>query len=121
MARILIVEDNTASLELMSYLLAASGHALERCRDGKSALEALQRRLPDLVLCDIQLPRLSGYEFARALRADPSLHGVPLLAVTALAMRGDREKALAAGFNGYIEKPIQPETFVAQVEAYLPK
>jgi len=120
MARILIIEDNAANLSLMSYLLTAHGHAVEGARDGLSGLYAARFNPPDLVLCDIQLPRLSGYELARTLRAEPALRELPLVAVTALAMRGDREQALAAGFSGYIEKPVQPETFAAEVEAFLP-
>lgn len=119
MARILIVEDNAASLTLMSYLLTAAGHTLEGCRDGQSGLEAVRRQRPDLVLCDIQLPRLSGHELAQALRADPAFRDLPLVAVTAQAMRGDSDKALAAGFNGYIAKPLEPETFARQVETFL--
>lgn len=120
MARIVIIEDNAANLGLMSYLLEARGHRLTCRRDGLSGLDEVQREPPDLVLCDIQLPRLSGYEIARRLRADAVLCALPLVAVTALAMRGDRERALAVGFDGYIEKPIAPEAFGAQVEAFLP-
>lgn len=119
MARVIIIEDNAHNLSLMAYLLSASGHVAEGWRDGQSGLDAVRREPPDLVLCDIQLPRLSGYEIATALRDDPALRTLPLVAVSALAMRGDRERALAAGFHGYIEKPVQPETFVNQVEAYL--
>jgi len=120
MARILIIEDNATNLNLMSYLLGASGHAIEGARDGQSGLQAARSNPPDLVLCDIQLPRISGYEIARTLRAEPGLRGLPLVAVTAMAMRGDREQGLAAGFDGYIEKPLQPETFAADVEGFLP-
>lgn len=120
MALILIIEDNAANLSLMSYLLTAAGHRLEAHRDGQAGLDAVLRQAPDLVLCDIQLPKLSGHHVARAIRADPALRELPLVAVTALAMRGDREQALAAGFNGYIEKPIEPETFSIMVESFLP-
>lgn len=119
MARIIIIEDNAHNLSLMAYLLSAAGHVPVGFRDGQSGLDAVRREPPDLVLCDIQLPRLSGYEVATALRDDPALRTLPLVAVSALAMRGDRERALAAGFQGYIEKPLQPDTFVTQVEAYL--
>lgn len=120
MAHILIIEDNAANLGLMSYLLSAAGHRLEGCRDGQSGLDAVRHRAPDLVLCDIELPKVTGHEIARAVRADPALRELPLVAVTAAALRGGREQALASGFTGYIEKPIKPETFSAQVEAYLP-
>lgn len=120
MARILIVEDNAANLKLMAYLLGASGHEVEGCRDGRAGLDAVRRAAPDLAVCDVQLPSLSGYDIARALRADARFRALPLVAVTALAMRGDRDRALSAGFDGYIAKPIEPETFSAQVEAFLP-
>lgn len=120
MARILIIEDNAPNLNLMSYLLTASGHSVEGCRDGQSGLDAMRRQAPDIVLCDIQLPKLSGYQIAQAVRADASLHALPLVAVTALAMRGDRARGLAGGFDEYIEKPIEAETFVALVESFLP-
>lgn len=120
MARILIVEDDAANLTLMSYLLKAVGHTLESCRDGELGLQTVRRQPPDLVLCDIEMPGMSGYEFARALRTDPAFRALPLVAVTALAMRGDSGKALAAGFNGYIAKPIEPQVFSAQIESFLP-
>lgn len=120
MARILIIEDNAANLSLMSYLLTAVGHTVEGSRDGMSGLAAALFTLPDLVLCDVQLPRLSGYEVVRTIRSEPALRELPVVAVTALAMRGDSEKGLAAGFSSYLEKPIQPETFAAQVESFLP-
>lgn len=120
MARLLIIEDNAANLNLMSYLLTTFGHVVEGCRDGQSGLDAARRLPPDLVLCDIQLPKISGYAIAQALRAEPAFQDLPLVAVSALAMRGDSEKALSAGFSGYIEKPVEPETFVSRVESFLP-
>jgi CheY-like chemotaxis protein len=120
MARVLIIEDNAPNLSLMSYLLTVSGHSVEGCRDGQSGLDAMRRQPPDIVLCDIQLPKLSGYQVAQAVRADPGLRTLPLVAVTALAMRGDRARGLVSGFDDYIEKPIEAETFVALVESFLP-
>lgn len=120
MARILVIEDNAANFALVSYLLKAAGHTLQACRDGKAGLEALRRSPPELVLCDVQLPGLSGYEIAAAVRSEPALRAIPMVAVTALAMPGDAEKARAAGFAGYIAKPIEPRTFVSDVAAYLP-
>jgi len=119
-ARILVIEDNPASLELMRYLLRAFGHAPLLTGDGVEGLEAARRVVPDLILCDVQLPGLDGHEVARQLKADGALRGIPLLAVTAYAMAGDRDKLLSAGFDGYLVKPIVPETFVAEVEAFLP-
>src|ERR1041385_1265644 len=117
--RILVVEDNEANLELMTYLLRAFGHAVISARDGNAGLALARAEKPDLVLCDIHLPGLSGMDVARSIRSDRALDGVPLIAVTAFAMVGDRETILAAGFDGYLAKPIAPEAFVQQVEAFL--
>jgi CheY-like chemotaxis protein len=117
--RILVIEDNPTNLELVTYLLNAFGHTTIAARDGEEGVEAALRAKPDLILCDIALPKLDGYGVARRLRAASTLHGVPLIAVTASAMVGDRDKVVASGFDGYISKPITPETFVAEVEAYL--
>jgi two-component system, cell cycle response regulator len=118
-ARILVIEDNPANLELMTYLLKAFGYATLVARDGREGLEVAQRERPDLIVCDIQLPSMNGYEVARQLKADAALSGIPLVAVTAFAMVDDRNKTLAAGFDGYLSKPIAPETFVSQVQEYL--
>jgi len=118
-ARILVIEDNDANLELMVYLLRAFGHETLAARDGVEGLELARREATDLVLCDLQMPRLDGFALARELRQDARLARLPLVAVTAFAMRDDRERVLAAGFDGYITKPIVPEEFVGQVEAFL--
>src|SRR5438132_1052893 len=110
-ARILIVEDNPDNLELMTYLLERFGHTLVAARDGAEALQTVGRVPLDLILCDVQLPRIDGYEVAGQLKKDPAWRGIPLVAVTALARVGDRERVLAAGFDGYIAKPIAPRTF----------
>lgn len=120
MARILVIEDNPANMELMVYLLKAFGHEPLSAADGEAGLEAVQREFPDLIICDVHLPKIGGYEIAQRLKGNPSLRKIPLVAVTALAMMGDRDKVLQAGFNGYLAKPITPETFIAQVEAFLP-
>lgn len=119
-ARILVVEDNPANLELMRYLLEASGYALAIATDGEGALEAALRQRPDLVICDIHLPDIDGFEVLRRLRALPGLASIAVVAVTALAMVGDRDRILAAGFTQYVSKPIEPESFVQQVESLLP-
>lgn len=119
-ARILIIEDNPANLELMSYLLKAFGHTALAASDGEEGLRTAGRELPDLIVCDVQMPRMDGYEVARRAKADPVLQKIPLIAVTAFAMGGDRARALAAGFDGYMAKPIDPTAFVQQVETYLP-
>ncbi len=118
-ARILIIEDNRANLELMSYLLGAFGYDPHTAKDGRAGLEIACAGPFDLIVCDIHMPVMDGYDVARRLKADPVLRSVPLVAVTALAMVGDRDKVLAAGFDGYIAKPIDPETFVGRVEEFL--
>jgi len=117
--RILIIEDNETNLELMVYLLEEFGYAPLTARDGEAGLAAIRKERPHLVLCDIQLPKMDGLEVARQVKADAELRAIPLVAITALAMVGDREKGLAAGFDGYISKPINPQTFVQQVDALL--
>ena len=119
MARILIIEDNPANIELMSFLLSAYGHAPVSAADGPRGVAAARSERPDLIACDVNLPGMDGFAVLAELKGDPALAGVPILAVTALAMTGDREKVLAAGFDGYISKPIEPESFVAELEAFL--
>ena len=116
--RILIIEDNPQSRALMEYLVRAFGHTPITAKDGVEGLEVAMREVPDLVVCDIDLPRKNGYEIADALRADSSLQFIPRIAVTALAMVGDRERILSSGFDGYIAKPIEPETFVQEVVSF---
>jgi len=118
-ARILIIEDNPANIELMSFLLSAYGHAPLSAADGPRGVAAARSERPDLIACDVNLPGMDGFSVLAELKGDPALAGVPILAVTALAMTGDREKVLAAGFDGYISKPIEPESFVAELEAFL--
>jgi two-component system cell cycle response regulator len=120
MARILVIEDNPTNLELMSYLLKAFGHEVLTAADGEEGLEVVRRYLPELIICDVQLPKLDGFGVAAQLKSHRTLRSIPLLAVTALAMVGDRDKLLAAGFDGYLSKPIDPEAFVPDVEVYLP-
>lgn len=118
--RILVIEDNVPNLQLMSYLLTAFGYTVLTATDGAEGLAMARRELVDLIISDIHLPNVDGYQVARALKSHPGLRQVPLIAVTALAMVGDREKVLAAGFDGYIDKPIVPETFVNQIGTFLP-
>lgn len=119
LARILVIEDNAPNLELMTYLITAFGHMPLTATNGVTGLEVARREQPDLIVCDIQLPGMDGYEVARHAKNDPQLETVPLVAVTAYAMVGDREKVLAAGFDGYIAKPIAPSGFVRQLETFL--
>lgn len=119
-ATILIIEDDDASRELVKYLLEVAGYPTLGAEDGRTGVQKALEARPDLVLCDLQMPVMNGYEVARYLRDAPGWRRVPLIAVTAFSMPGDRESALLAGFDDHITKPIVPETFVAQVEAYLP-
>jgi two-component system cell cycle response regulator len=118
-ARILIIEDNQANLALMTYLLQAFGHTVFTAMDGEAGIVTADRERPDLIICDVHLPKIDGYEVARWLKCHTLLATIPLVAVTALAMVGDRDKVLAAGFDGYLSKPIVPESFVQEVEAFL--
>lgn len=120
MAHILVIEDNPINLELMTYLLRAWGHEAISATDGQAGLDVVRADPPDLVVCDIQMPGLDGYEVARALKADAALARVPLLAVTAFAMVGDHDRALRAGFDGHFSKPIDPAQFMAELARFLP-
>lgn len=118
-ARILIIEDNVDNQELMSYLLNAFGYATLCADNGVTGIELASKDQPDVILCDIRLPGIDGYEVARRLKQDARLRAIPLIAITAFAMRDDRDRALVAGFKGYITKPITPETFVSEVVALM--
>ncbi|MDN2678331.1 EAL domain-containing protein [Janthinobacterium sp. SUN176] len=119
-ARILIIEDNATNMELMVYLLRAFGYTPLAAYDGEEGVRMARSELPDLIICDVHLPKLDGYGVVAELKKDPRLRAIPALAVTALAMVGDRERLLEAGFNGYIGKPIEPDLFVAELESFLP-
>lgn len=118
--RILVIDDNPANLDLMLYLLRAFGHDVVGISDGLAGYEAVRSGEYDLVLTDILMPGIDGYEIARRLKSDERLATTPLVAITALAMASDRARIDAAGFDGYITKPIEPTTFVAQIERHLP-
>lgn len=103
----------------MCYILTAFGYLPIVASDGATGVETVRREVPDLVICDIHLPTMDGYQVAEHLKSDSVLREIPIIAVTALAMVGDQDKVLKAGFDGYITKPIDPETFVAQIEVFL--
>src|SRR3989442_5666668 len=119
-ARVLVVEDNPTNLSLMEYLLRAFEYTVLTATDGVQGIELARREMPDVILMDLQMPKLNGFEAASQLKAHPALKGIPLVAVTAFAMVGDRDRILAQGFDGYIPKPITPETFVDQVQMFIP-
>jgi CheY-like chemotaxis protein len=106
MKRILIVEDKATSRELLRTVLEQQGYAVEEASDGEEALRKIREQPPDLVLLDLQIPARNGYDVVREVRNDPRLQTIPIVAVTASAMQGDREKVLAAGFTAYIAKPV---------------
>lgn len=117
--RVLVIEDNVDNLELMRYVLAAFGYQVSCAGDGVAGIEAARREKPDLILCDIQLPLADGYAVLETLKRDPEISHIPLVAVTAYAMVGDREKVMSAGFAEYITKPIDPERFAASIQRFL--
>jgi two-component system cell cycle response regulator DivK len=119
-ARILVIEDNAANLELVRYLLSFSGYAVLEARDGAQGVDMALRERPDLVVCDLQMPLLDGYQVLERLRQHPACAAMVVVAVTAFSMPNDRQKVMTAGFDGYLSKPIEPERFVAQIEAFLP-
>ncbi len=116
---VLVIEDNEQNLYLATFILERHGYGVRAARDGATGIDMAAADIPDIILLDIQLPLMDGYAVARQLRLNPHLAQVPIIAVTSYAMAGDREKAIEAGCDGYIEKPINPDTFMAQVEEYL--
>jgi CheY-like chemotaxis protein len=119
MACVLVVEDQAENLNLMVYLLTAFGHGILVARNGAEGVAVVTRDRPDLVVMDLQMPEMDGYEAAWLLKADPAVSSIPLIAVTAYAMVGDRELIIASGFDGYMTKPIDPRTFVRDLERHL--
>ncbi len=117
--RILIIEDNEHNLYLMTIILQKKGYEVVSARDGRQGIALAGQVKPALILLDIQLPIMNGYDVARELRENPALADVPIVAETSYAMAGDRERIMAAGCTGYIEKPFQPDTFAAEIERYL--
>ena len=118
MKKILVVEDNEQNLYLMQYILENNGYEVVIARNGGEALVLALQERPDLILMDIQLPDIDGLEVTRRIRASKADGSIPIVAVTSFAMTGDREQSLKAGCNGYIEKPINPETFLNEIKKY---
>lgn len=117
--QLLLIEDNEQNRYLVTYLMQARGWEVVHAADGLSAIDKAAKTEHALILLDIQLPGMDGYEVARELRQRPELDEIPIIAVTSYAMPGDRERCLEAGCTGYIEKPINPSTFADEVESYL--
>jgi two-component system cell cycle response regulator DivK len=117
--RILIVEDRATSRELLRSALRPHGYEVIEASDGSDGLEKAQDHVPDLILLDLQMPKLSGFEVLQELRRDQRFAQTPVVAITASAMQGDKEKALAAGFNGYLTKPVSLSTLRAEINRLL--
>lgn len=117
--RILVVEDNEQNLKLVRDVLQHSGYEIVEARSGEEGVLLTQQRHPDLVLMDLHLPGIDGTEALRRIRQDPDVHGIPVVAITASVMKGDRTWVLAAGFDGYLEKPISVRALPGQVLEFL--
>jgi len=117
--KILYVEDDPSSLNLVSRLLSAEGYQVVTASDGLSAIEVAERERPNLILMDINISGLDGYEVTTKIRTIPELQQVPIVAVTAATLKGDRERALAAGCDGYISKPIDVDRFPEEIRDFL--
>ena len=121
MAKILIVEDNEMNMRLFSDLLKSRGYEVLQCMEGKKALSIVRKNHPDLVLMDIQMPGMSGLEVTDLIRKSPDVADTKIVAVTAFAMKGDEQKIIDGGCNGYIAKPIAVPNFLETVESFLSK
>jgi CheY-like chemotaxis protein len=118
-AKILVIEDNEQNMYLVTFILEKHDYQVIQSTNGIEGIAFAIQQKPDLILLDIQLPVMDGYTVARELRKTVELEKTPIIAVTSYAMSGDRENALKAGCSGYIEKPINPDTFISQIEQYL--
>lgn len=116
MKTVLIIEDNENNMELISFILQANGYNTIKAFRGIEGIEKTRSNRPDLVLLDIQLPDIDGFEVLKRIRGDQQIFSTPIIAVTSYAMTGDGKKLLNAGCNGYIEKPIDPESIVSQIK-----
>jgi CheY-like chemotaxis protein len=119
MIKVLMAEDSVVNRELLRELLESQGCEVDEAKDGEEALEILAQRRPDIVLLDIGMPKLDGFGVIRKMREDPKLADLPVLAVTAYAMRGDREKGMEAGFDGYLSKPVDGRLLFAEMDRLL--
>jgi two-component system cell cycle response regulator DivK len=118
--RILVVEDQEDNRRIIRDLLTASGYGFIEAVTGEEGVAAAEREKPDLILMDIQLPGLDGYEATRRIKANPALKQTPIIAVTSYALSGDDQKAFAAGCDGYVTKPFSPKMLLAKIREYLP-
>ena len=119
MTKVLVIEDNERNRYLISFILKGAGYEVIEAITGEEGVKIAIRDQPDLVLMDIQLPGIDGYEATRRIRSSPAGGKIPIIALTSYAMTGDRERALAAGCTGYVEKPINPDTIMDEIQKYL--
>lgn len=117
--KVLVIEDNEQNLYLITFILEKHGYQVFAAHDGQSGIDLVNQVSPDLILLDIQLPGMNGYQVAEKLREMYGDQKIPIIAVTSYAMVGDKEKALAAGCTGYVTKPINPETIIPYIESFL--
>ena len=118
--RILVVEDHEDNRRIVRDLLTSAGYEMIEAVTGEEGVAAAERERPDLILMDIQLPGLDGYEATRRIKANPALRAIPIIAVTSYALSGDDQKALAAGCDAYVTKPFSPRALLAKIREYLP-
>src|SRR5919197_2232862 len=119
-ARVLVVEDQEDNRRIVRDLLSSAGYQIVEAVSGEEGVSLAEREQPDLILMDIQLPDLDGYEATRRIRANPALEKIPIIAVTSYALSGDDVKARAAGCDDYVTKPFSPRALLAKVREYLP-
>lgn len=119
MKNILVVEDNTTNMYLIDFILSHAGYRVLKADTGEKAIDLALQEKPDLILMDIQLPGIDGLEATKKIKAAQPGPDMTIVALTSFAMSGDKERALAAGCNGYLEKPIDPETFLQDIKGYL--
>ncbi len=117
--RILVIEDQEDNRQIIRDLMSANGYELIEAVTGEQGLEMVARERPDLILMDIQLPGIDGYEVTRRIKADPKFRSIPVIAVTSYALSGDDKKAFAAGCDGYVTKPYSPRLLLAKINEYL--
>ncbi len=120
MAKVLVVEDNPANMTLAKFLLESVGHTVLSAIDAESGVILATTEQPDLILMDIQLPGMDGLQATGLLKADPGTRSIPVIALTALAMKGDEERILGAGCDGYIAKPLDYKQFLAKISTLVP-
>jgi two-component system cell cycle response regulator DivK len=119
--RILVVEDQEDNMQILRDLLSSAGYEMIEAQDGEAAVRIAVSERPDLILMDIQLPLLDGYEATRRIRTDPALRATPIIVITSYALSGDEEKARAAGCDGYVSKPYSPRQLLVKIREYLPR